>query len=108
MPDLMGSRQSFHVTGESCRASGYGEPAGQKLPAPGPFACVPPAELTLPGFEHASRSMAAEGSASEAAADRLRSSLLVIPPCQAPRSFGCLVMAASGVSPVSSLAVRRP
>src|SRR5215475_163971 len=97
----MGWRQSFHVTGESCRASGYGEPAGQYLPAPGPFACVP---LSVPGLVHASRIAATEGSAREAAADRLRISLLVIPwllvipSRQAGRSFGCLAMAASDAS----------
>src|SRR5215470_8201579 len=97
----MGSRQSFHVTGVSCRASGYGEPAGQYLPTPGPCACAP--LLTAPGFAHASRSAAAEGSAREAAADRLRTSLLVIPSCEAGRSFGCLAMAASDLHQCLSL-----
>src|SRR6266567_4501212 len=89
----MGSRQSFHLTGESCRASGYGEPAGQYLPTPGPFACA--LTLVVPGFEHASSSAAAPGSAREAAADRWRTSLLVIPSCRAGRSLGCLAIAAS-------------
>src|SRR5215813_14492468 len=90
----MGSRQSFHVTGVSCRASGYGEPAGQYLPTPGPPECAP-LLLTEPGFAHASRIAAAQGSVREAAADRLRTSLLVKLPCRAGRSFGCLAMAAS-------------
>src|SRR5215471_9331278 len=97
----MGSRQSFHVTGVFCRASGYGEPAGQYLPTPGPCACAP--LLVAPGFAHASRSAAAEGSAREAAAVRLRTSLLVIVPCRAGRSFGCLVMAASDCTSAFSL-----
>src|SRR6516164_2183543 len=96
----MGSRQSFHVTGVSCRASGYGEPAGQYLPTPGPLACAPLLVVVVPGFAHASRSAAAEGSAREAAADRLRTSLLVIVPCRAGRSFGCLAMAASDLTSV--------
>src|ERR671934_1920009 len=94
----MGSRQSFHVTGESCRANGNGEPAGQYLPTPGPFVCVL-LELTAPGFEHASRIAAAPGSAREATADRLSSSLLVIPSRGSGRSFGCLAIAAHTLSP---------
>src|SRR6516162_10138375 len=97
----MGSRQSFHVTGEFCRASGYGEPAGQYLPTPGPFECAP--LLTDPGFEHASRTAAAHGSVRDAAAVRLRTSLLVIDPCRAGRSFGCLAMAASDLHQCLSL-----
>src|SRR5215467_15742134 len=97
----MGSRQSFHVTGASCRASGYGEPAGQYLPTPGPLECAP--LLTLPGFAHASRIAAAQGSVREAAADRLRISLLVMLPCPVGRSFGCLAMAASDLHQCLSL-----
>ena len=96
----MGSRQSFHVTGESCRASGYGEPACQYLPTPGPFACVL-LVVTVPGFAHASRTAAAPGSMREAAADRLRSSLLVMPSRPAGRSFGCLGIAVHALSPLS-------
>src|SRR6266571_4867355 len=95
----MGSRQSFHVTGESCRASGYGEPAGQYLPTPGPCAWAPP--LVVPGFVHASR-IAAPGSARDAAAaDLLRISLLVMPSGHVGRSLGCLAIAAHTLSPMS-------
>src|SRR5579859_232269 len=95
----MGCRHSFHVTGESCRASGYGEPAGQNLPTPGPLACELPPGAVAPGFEHASR-IAAPGSVNEAAAaDRLSMSRLVIPPCPVGRSLGCLAMDAHVLSP---------
>ena len=97
----MGSRQSFHVTGESCRDSGYGEFAGQYLPTPGPLECAP--LLTDPGFEHASRTAAAQGSVREAAAVRLRTSLLVMLLCPAGRSFGCLAIAASDLHQCLSL-----
>src|SRR5579875_674130 len=90
-PDLMGGRQSFQVTGESWRASGYGDPAGQYLPIPGPFACVL-LGVPVPGLVHASRMAAALGRASEVTADRLRNSLLLIPPCEAGRSLGCRAM----------------
>src|SRR5215475_1006399 len=98
----MGSRHSFHRTGVSCRASGYGELAGQYLPTPGPFACEPPPEV-VPGLVHASR-MAAPGSArTPAAADRLRISRLVSRPGQAGRSFGCLAIAGHTLSPMPGL-----
>src|SRR6266566_6527282 len=66
---------------------------------PGPCACVP--ELTVPGFAHASRNAAAPGSARDAAADRFKTSLLVMPAPQAGRSFGCLAIAAHTLSPTS-------
>jgi hypothetical protein len=85
-PDATGSCQFFQVTGAVCRASGYGDPAGQYFPVPGPLACEVVA--TVPGFVHAARTAARLGVAAAAMAERLKNSRRESPPKGGLRSRG--------------------
>ena len=82
----MGSCQFFHVTGAFWRAKGYGDPAGQYFPVPGPLACE--VVLTVPGFVQAARTAARLGVAAAAMAERLRNSRRESPPKGVRRSRG--------------------
>src|SRR5437870_10554576 len=95
MPDVIGSFHSFHATGASCRASGYGAAVGQNFPVPGPFALALPDAVTAPGFEHAARMAATLGTAAALPAERRRNSLREIPPGAPRRSRGCITIAPS-------------